>query len=239
MAFVLARGARRRSLAALPRRCKSGATDLARSAAWRYFTASATPPLNWRVLPSKERPTAQTGLPAARYGAAYFRRWICDIASFGGLSTFSSNSGAPLPLPVPVGVHDGEPLEEVAPPLEHGLQRGDHQRLPSPLACTVEQQCFSVPLRFDRHGVERGHLRIPEVVVVGRLRSGTERFRRDGGAAHEEYARFPAVFLLHAGALCVDDVGLDTDETRLIHFRADDERGVGRRQRGRSWRHRP
>ena len=34
-----------------------------------YFTASATPPLNWRVLPSKERPTAQTGLPAARYGA--------------------------------------------------------------------------------------------------------------------------------------------------------------------------
>ncbi len=31
-----------------------------------HFTASATPPLNWRVLPSKERPTAQTGLPAAR-----------------------------------------------------------------------------------------------------------------------------------------------------------------------------
>ena len=30
------------------------------------FTLSATPALNWRVLPLKERPTAQTGLPAAR-----------------------------------------------------------------------------------------------------------------------------------------------------------------------------
>ena len=30
------------------------------------FTLSATPALNWRVRPLKERPTAQTGLPAAR-----------------------------------------------------------------------------------------------------------------------------------------------------------------------------
>ena len=59
------------------------------------FTLSATPDLNWRVLPLKERPTAQTGLPAARYGAAYFLRCTCDIATFGGLFTFSSKMYVP------------------------------------------------------------------------------------------------------------------------------------------------
>ena len=59
------------------------------------FTLSATPALNWRVLPLKERPTAQTGLPAARYGAAYFFRCTCDIATFGGLFTFSSKMYVP------------------------------------------------------------------------------------------------------------------------------------------------
>ena len=43
-----------------------------------HFTLSATPALNWRVLPLKESPTAQTGFPAARYGAAYFLRWGAD-----------------------------------------------------------------------------------------------------------------------------------------------------------------
>ena len=52
-----------------------------------HFTGTAVPPLNWRVLPLNERPIAHTGWPAARYGAAYFFRWICDIATFGGLFT--------------------------------------------------------------------------------------------------------------------------------------------------------
>ena len=55
-----------------------------------HFTGRAAPPLNWRVRPLKDSATAQTGLPAARYGAAYFFCWICDIASFGGLFTFNS-----------------------------------------------------------------------------------------------------------------------------------------------------
>ena len=55
-----------------------------------HFTGKAAPPLNWRVRPLKESATAQTGLPAARYGAAYFFRCICDMATFGGLFTFNS-----------------------------------------------------------------------------------------------------------------------------------------------------
>ena len=91
------------------------------------------------------------GIDKGPFHATWEGRGECVVVRRRAHPHVEVDDGALLPFPVPVRVHDGEALEKVFAPLEHRLQRGDHQRLAKPPRTREEEQ---VSLRIGRKAME-------------------------------------------------------------------------------------